>query len=60
VVDQNGGIPGNNAFVLNDLTGFQSSAADVFVDLGVTQTVIVGLQSSIEDHGAGTIVIPLN
>jgi hypothetical protein len=41
VVGQKGGTPGNNTFVSNDFEGFQSSHADVFVEAGVTNTVIV-------------------
>jgi hypothetical protein len=36
VIDQSGGMPGNNAFVSNDVSGFQSSVADIFVDAGAT------------------------
>lgn len=55
----NGGIPGNNSFVANDLDGFQSSLADIFVDTGVTNTSVIGRQARIEDHGIGTVVVPL-
>jgi hypothetical protein len=40
VVAQGERIPENNTFVLNDLEGFQSSLADVFVGPGVTNTVV--------------------
>jgi Right handed beta helix region len=53
------GTTGNNTFVSNDLDGFQSSLADVFVDAGVTNTVVVGRQISVEDHGGGTVVVPM-
>ncbi len=56
VMDRNAGIPGNNSFVANDLDGFQSSLADVFVDAGVTNTVVVGHPILLEDHGGGTVV----
>ena len=59
VLDQNGGIPGNNSFVANDLDGFQSSLADIFVDAGVTNTVVIGRQASVEDHGSGTMIVPI-
>jgi hypothetical protein len=51
--------PANNTFVSNDLAGFQSSLADVFVDSGVTATVIVGRSNSIQDNGTGTLVVPM-
>ena len=58
VIDQNGGMPGNNTFVSNDVDGFQSSLADIFLDAGVTNTSVIGRQASIEDHGSGTVVVP--
>jgi hypothetical protein len=54
------GIPGSNTFVANDLGGFESSLADVYIDAGVSNTVVVGAQSKIEDHGAGTVVVPMH
>jgi hypothetical protein len=56
---QNAGIPGNTSFVANDLDGFQSSLADIFVDAGVTNTSVIGRQGRVEDHGAGTVVVPM-
>jgi hypothetical protein len=53
------GIPGNNAFVANDLGGFASTQADVLVDEGVGNTIVVGAQSKVEDHGVGTVVVPV-
>src|SRR5262249_2281424 len=53
------GMPGNTTFVLNDLTGFQSALADVFIDEGVTNTLIVGRQRTVEDHGVGTVIVPV-
>jgi hypothetical protein len=58
VVAFRSGTPGNNTFVLNDLTGFQSSLADVFVDAGATNTVVVGKQDTVVDHGVGTLIVP--
>jgi hypothetical protein len=57
--DQNGGMPGNNSFVSNDLDGFQSSLADIFVDVGVTNTFVIGRQASVADQGSGTKIIPM-
>jgi hypothetical protein len=59
VIDLNGGIPGNNSFVANDLDSFQSSLADVFVDAGATNTFVIGRQALVEDHGSGTVVVPM-
>ncbi len=59
VLNQNGGIPGNNSFIANDLDGFRSSLADIFVDAGATNTFVIGRQASVEDHGSGTIVVPM-
>jgi len=47
VNDQNAGIPGNNSFVANDLDGFQSSLADIFVDAGVANTAVIGRQARV-------------
>ena len=53
-----GGIPSNNSFVLNRFDDFEASVADVFVDEGVMNTLIVG-QGTVEDHGIGTVIVPL-
>ncbi len=53
------GVPQNTTFIMNDLTGFKSSRADVFVDADGTNTVVVGRQSTVEDHGAGTVIVPV-
>jgi hypothetical protein len=53
-----GGTPGNNAFVLNRLDHFEASLADVFVGDGVMNTLIVG-QGTVEDHGVGTVILPV-
>jgi hypothetical protein len=55
----NGGIPRTNAFVLNRFDDFEASVADVFVGPGVTSTLIAGRQRSVEDHGIGTVIVPL-
>jgi hypothetical protein len=58
-VVQNGRIPGNNSFVANDLDGFQSSLADIFIDAGVTSTFVIGRQATVQDNGSGTVVVPM-
>jgi hypothetical protein len=55
----NGGIPRTNAFVLNRFDDFEASVADVFVGPGVTSTLVAGRQRSVEDHGIGTVIVPL-
>ena len=58
-VARTGGVPGTTTFVLNDLTGFRSSLADVFVGAGVNNTLVIGAENSVEDHGAGTLIVPV-
>ena len=53
-----GGTPANNAFVLNRFDDFEASVADVFVDEGVTNTLIVG-RGTVEDLGIGTVLVPV-
>jgi hypothetical protein len=53
-----GGIPDNNALVLNRFGDFEASVADIFVGASVMNTRIVG-PGTIEDHGVGTIIVPL-
>jgi hypothetical protein len=57
VFDRNGNTPANITFVANDLAGFQGSIADIFVDTGVSGTLIVGPQMHVEDRGSGTVVL---
>lgn len=52
------GTPQGTAFVMNDLRGFQSAQADLFIDSGGTGTVAAGGFATVEDHGTGTVVIP--
>jgi nitrous oxidase accessory protein NosD len=59
VAGQGMGIPSNTALVLNNLKGFQSSRADVFIDAGVTNTLVVGRQGTLIDNGVGTVIVPL-
>jgi hypothetical protein len=58
VAAQNG-TPQNTVFVMNDLQAFTSAQADLFVDAGGTGTIAVGVQGSVEDHGSGTVVVPV-
>jgi hypothetical protein len=53
------GVPQNTVFLMNDLTDFTSAQADVFVDAGATNTIAVGGQNTVEDHGADTVILPV-
>lgn len=53
-----GGIPNNNAFVLNRFDDFVASLADVFVDVGVTNTLVVE-PGTVDNNGTGTIIVPV-
>jgi hypothetical protein len=53
------GAPQNTVFLMNDLTKFASAQADVFVDASAANTIAVGGQSNVEDHGAGTVIVPV-
>jgi hypothetical protein len=59
VADQGTGIPAGNTLTSNDVSGFHSLLADVFIDAGATNTVVVGSQAGVEDHGIGSAVIPM-
>jgi hypothetical protein len=60
-VDQfRGGIPANNAFVLNRLDDFEASRRDIFVDFGVTHTLLLGNEGTVEDHGVDTVIVPFH
>jgi hypothetical protein len=59
LVNQGQGIPGNNQFVANDLNSFQPSLAGVFVDAGVTNTLLIGQKSDVQDGGIGTVIVGL-
>src|SRR6266853_492585 len=53
------GSPQNTTFIMNDLQGFTSAQADLFVDAGGSNTVAVGGQGVVEDHGSGTVIVPV-
>ena len=52
------GTPANNEFVLNRFDDFEAAVADVVVDDGVVNTLIVG-RGTVEDHGLGTVIVPV-
>jgi hypothetical protein len=53
------GVPTDTVFIMNDLMGFKSAQADVFVDAGAANTIVVGGQSTVEDHGVDTVILPV-
>jgi hypothetical protein len=53
-----GGVPGNTAFVLNDLGEFDASVAGVIVGNGVSGTVILGQAGTVNDQGINTVTLP--
>ncbi len=53
------GVPQNTTFIRNDLQGFTSAEADLFVDAGGSKTIAVGGQGTVEDHGVGTVIVPV-
>jgi len=59
VAAQNG-TPQNTIFIMNDVLGFTSAQADLFVDAGGTNTIVLGGQRTVEDHGSGTVVLPMH
>jgi len=52
------GVPSGNTLLLNRLDDFVASGADIFIGAGVQDTLVIG-EGSIEDHGVGTVVVPL-
>lgn len=59
VDDANGGTPANNTFVSNDVVRFQASTANIYLDTGVGNTIIVGPKTTLQDNGTGTSVIQM-
>jgi hypothetical protein len=57
-VANQGGAPQGTTFLLNDLQGFTSAQADIFLDAGATNTVVMAGKSKVEDHGTGTVMVP--
>jgi len=53
LVGRNGTLPRKNTFLSNDLKDFQASLTSVFVDAGVTNTVIDGHEIRGDDHRVG-------
>jgi hypothetical protein len=53
--DYRGGTPDKNTLIRNRFDDFEASRADVFVDVGVTNTVILGQKGTLEDNGVNTV-----
>jgi hypothetical protein len=53
-----GGNPSDNALILNRVEDFEAAAADVFIGVGVANTLIIGEQGTIEDLGINTQIVP--
>jgi hypothetical protein len=56
VDDFSGGTPDKTTLIRNRVDDFEASLADVFVDVGVTNTVILGQRGTVEDLGVNTVV----
>jgi hypothetical protein len=54
----NGGVPANTAFVLNRFDDFDPSVAGVIVGSGVSDTLILGQQGTVNDQGINTVILP--
>jgi hypothetical protein len=52
-----GGLPSDNSLIRNRVGDFEATAADVFIGVGVTNTLIVGDQGTIEDLGINTLIV---
>jgi hypothetical protein len=57
VVPRDTGIPQDNMFGWNDIERFQPSLAGVFVDTGITNTLVIGRKWNVQDGGAGTVIV---
>ena len=55
-----GGNPANTALILNRLDDFEASRADVFIDTGATNTLLVGEARTVENHDASSIIVPFH
>jgi hypothetical protein len=54
--DYRGGTPDKNTLMRNRFDDFEASRADVFIDVGVTNTVILGQKGIVEDYGVNTVI----
>jgi len=57
VIVQGLNAPANNTFASNDLEGFHSSLAQVFVDAGVVNTLLIGRKGTVRNRGVGTVIV---
>jgi hypothetical protein len=54
----NGGIPADTVFLLNHLEDFTASVAPVVVGNGVSDTLILEYQGTVNDRGINTVILP--
>ena len=54
----NGGTPSNNTLIRNRVDDFEASSADIFIGQGVTDTLLVEQEGTVEDEGVGTQILP--
>ena len=55
----NGRTPSNNIFLSNDVAHFQASTANIYIDAGVGNTIIIGPKTTLQDNGTGTSVVTM-
>jgi hypothetical protein len=56
VDDYRGGTPDKTMLIRNRVDDFEASRADVFIDVGVTNTLILGQRGTVEDLGVNTVI----
>ena len=54
----NSGVPASTALVLNRFEDFDASVPSVIVGSGVSDTLILGQQGTVNDHGTNTVILP--
>jgi hypothetical protein len=54
----NGGNPSDTELIRNRVVDFEATVADVFIGVGVINTLILGDQGTIEDLGINTQIVP--
>jgi len=53
----NGGLPSDNELIRNRVVDFEATVADVFIGVGVTNTLVHGERGTIEDLGINTQIV---
>jgi hypothetical protein len=54
----NGGEPNNSTLIHNDVTGFSASMKDIVLGAGVTNTLLIDQDGTIQNDGVNTISVP--